>query len=137
MAEKMLHQFKSTIPSCKFILANGKNANFVGGIYRTDLEHEVVELKKEVELGHPFIDYLGQISAADLDPVAILKRRAVEEYLAAQKAAIDPSRDLGTTSALDKTAGMVTSAGTTTGLVEQQVSTPAQRQPIKVNLPAK
>jgi hypothetical protein len=137
MAEKMLHQFKSTIPSCKFILGNGKNANFVGGIYRTDLEHEVAELKKEVELGHPFIDYLGQISAADLDPVAILKRRAVEEYLAAQKAAIDPSRDLGTTSALDKTAGMVTSAGTTTGLVEQQVGTTAARQPIKVNLAPK
>jgi hypothetical protein len=135
MASKILHQFKSSIPSCKFILANGKNANFVGGIYRTDLEHEVAELKKEVELGHPFIEYVGEIAAEDLDPVAVLKRKAIEEYLADQKKAMDPSRDLGSTEARDKTVGMVTSSDTTTGIAEAQ--TAPVRQPIKVNLAPK
>jgi hypothetical protein len=136
MADKMLHQFKSTIPSCKFILSNGKNANFVGGIYRTDLEHEVAELQNEVKQGHPHIEYIGQISAADLDPVAVLKRKAIAEYLAEQKAAIDPSRDMGTSTSGPVTEGMVNSTGTTTGIAgaQEQQKDVATRQPIKVNL---
>lgn len=133
MAGKMLHQFKSTIPSCKYILSNGKNANFVGGIYRTSLDHEVAELQNEIKLEHPHIEYIGQISADDLDPVAVLKRKAVEEYLANQRAAIDPSRDMGTSTPGSITDGMVNSTGTTTGIADVQTQA-ATRQPIKVNL---
>lgn len=112
--EKMWHQFKSSISSCKFILSNGKNANFVQGVYRTDIESEVAELKREIEQGHPYISYLGQVSAADLDPIAVIKRKAIEEYEAQKAATQNPKRDMGNTS--DNKSTLVASAATSAGV---------------------
>ena len=94
------NRFFSRIPSCKYIFKNGKEAAFVGGIFDTDIPQEVAELEAEVAAGHPqiFIDPdQFVIDTAQIDPLAEIKRKAIEEYLAAQKAASDPANDRGTT----------------------------------------
>jgi hypothetical protein len=118
--DKMWHQFKSSILSCKFILSNGKNANFVNGIYRTDLDSEVAELQEEIKQGHPYISYLGQVSAADLDPISVIKKKAVEEYLAQQALTQDPKRDMGQTAENKST--LMASAATSQGVAGNAAS---------------
>ena len=118
--DKMWHQFKSSILSCKFILSNGKNANFVNGIYRTDLDSEVAELQEEIKHGHPYISYLGQVSAADLDPISVIKKKAVEEYLAQQALTQDPKRDMGQTAENKST--LMASAATSQGVAGNAAS---------------
>lgn len=66
----------------------------------TDKEDEITFLDNEVKLGHAMI-YVksGQetVDADALDPLAAIKKKAIEEYLEQQKRAADPNRDMGST----------------------------------------
>lgn len=100
----ILHVFYNTLKSSKYHFKDGSAAIFVSGVYRTAEEKKIKELQEEVAAGHPniFIDPAKlTVDSADVDPIAVLKRKAVEEYLAAQTAASgDAKRDMGNT---DKT----------------------------------
>lgn len=96
----MLRVFKSTIPSVNYLFTNGKPAIFVNGTYRTDADWEITELEKEIALKHPHI-YIDanerEIDSELVDPMANLRHRIIQEYLAKQAAATDPDNDMGTT----------------------------------------
>lgn len=91
-------QFKSHIPSCKYIFKNGKEANFIGGKFFTNEESEVAELEKEVAHSHPHI-YIDEnekeVDTKFVDPMEALRAKHIKEYLAAQNAATDSSNDMG------------------------------------------
>lgn len=114
---KMKRLFLCTIQSCKYHFKNGKEANFISGEYATDAAEEIEQLDAEVAAMHPHI-YIDpkrkEVDASTLDPLEVIKRKAVEEYIAAQAAATDTSRDMGNTSAADILAerlqGIATSA---------------------------
>lgn len=107
MASQLAHQFNCTLASCKFVLKNGKVVNFVAGKYYTSIESEFAELKAEVDSEHPHISYAGEVNKADMDPVAALKRKAIEEYLAEQASKV--GKDMGSTVAAPIIASAMTS----------------------------
>lgn len=94
--------FFSTFPSCSYVFRNGKPAHFIGGKYSTAIESEIKELEEEIAAGHPHL-YINEqqrtISAADEDPIEQIKKKAIAEYLAAQKTAVNPEADRGNTDA--------------------------------------
>ena len=102
MAMKRL--YKSRIPSCKYGFKNGKEANFINHEYLTDIPGEIQELDEEIALGHPtlYIDAARkEIDVDGRDPIEEIKAKAIAEYIASQKAAMNPANDRGKT-ALEK-----------------------------------
>ena len=95
----MLRVFKSTIPSINYIFKNGKPAIFQHGVFRTNVEWEIKELEQEIAAGHPHIyidDKEREIDSEMVDPMNALRSRIIEEFLASQKRALDPTNDMGT-----------------------------------------
>lgn len=92
--------FKCRIPSSKYLFSNGKEANFIGGRYMTDVEAEISALEDEIKLGHPHI-YVDsaekEIDTEQMDPIEQIKKKAIAEYVAAQAKAIKTSNDMGNT----------------------------------------
>lgn len=77
--------FKSTISSCKYIFKSGKEASFINSEYYTDDDVEISELTKEINLKHPHIfrdENKLTVDTDNLDPLAYIKKKAIEEYLA-------------------------------------------------------
>ncbi len=92
-------QFKSHLLSSKYIFKNGKEANFIGGVFLTNVEHEVSELQNEIELGHPhiYVDLNAlEVDTKYVDPMEALKAKHFAEFEALQKKATDGSMDMGT-----------------------------------------
>ena len=109
--ERVLKLFKSSLASCQYHMKSGKTLHFKNGKYATDQEDEIAELEAEVKARHPhiFVDS-GEASITELayrDPLAGIKARAIEEYLASQGA---QGKDMGT-SETPKNTGMLTTAG--------------------------
>lgn len=92
--------FKCRIPSSKYLFSNGKEANFIGGRYMTDVEAEIAALEGEIKLGHPHI-YVDsaekEVDTEQMDPIEQIKKKAIAEYIAAQTKAINTSNDMGNT----------------------------------------
>jgi hypothetical protein len=95
------HRYTHNHINSSYIFRNGKVAHFFGGEFFTDVPAEIAELDAEVAAGHPNIGIDADkktVDVSDLDPVAVIKKKAIEEYLAAQaKASGDKSRDMGNT----------------------------------------
>ena len=91
--------FKNTIPSCSFIFKNGKQAAFIAGKYLTDIESEIKEFMAEIAAKHPYI-FIDQnevtVDTDALSPLDQIKKQAVDDYLAAQTAALNTTNDRGT-----------------------------------------
>lgn len=91
--EVVLKLFKSAMPSCQYIMPNGKYLYFVKGKFATDDPDEIAELEKAIKARHPhiFIDSKeSEITATKLmDPLAEIKAKAIAEYLAQQAAGKD------------------------------------------------
>lgn len=108
MSEQVLKLYKSSIVSCQMIMENGKYIYFKNSRYATCDEAEIEYLDKEIKAKHPhiFVDSNeSSITAAvHNDPLAEIKKKAVEEYLKS----LEP-KDMGTS---DKSAGA--GAGMTT-----------------------
>lgn len=99
----MLKLFKSRTSSVQYVFKNGLMAHFVGGRYTTDKEAQIAELEEEIKLGHPtfYIDEKEtEVDSTQLDPLEFIKKKAVAEYIAAQKA--KEGTDFGSS---DKSAG--------------------------------
>lgn len=108
--------YHSRIPSCKFIFKSGKEANFIGGTYLTSDPVEIAELDIEIKSVHPHI-YVDEnnlaVDTENIDPLHEIKRKAVEEYLAAQQAASDPNSDKGVTEQNTKVGNVANSVSIT------------------------
>jgi len=87
--EKEFHVFYNTISSCKMLTDAGRVISFVGGKYITDVVEEIDYLQRE--LAHPDNIYLSVISgqevmtAAELDPMKVLRKQHFDELVAMQK----------------------------------------------------
>lgn len=92
--------FKCRIPSSKYLFSNGKEANFIGGKYMTDVEAEISALEGEIKIGHPHI-YVDaaekEIDTEQMDPIEQIKKKAIAEYLAAQAQAVKTTNNMGNT----------------------------------------
>lgn len=114
----ILHVFKSRIPSCKFLFKNGKEANFIGGRFMTDVQSEIDELQAEVTLNHPhiYVDSAeAKVDSEKLDPLEEIRKKAVADYLAKQAAAVATSNDRGSTAQGGKLEGIANSATIASG----------------------
>ena len=97
-----LNVFQATMPSVNYIFGNGKPAIFVQGFYRTNVQWEIEEFDREIANGHPHIHRPSKkedqvIESEMLDPMAALRAKIIADYKAQEAAAINPSRDMGTT----------------------------------------
>lgn len=103
---KKFHQYFSSRPTISITMENGNRIRFVGGVYMTDNESEIKFLDEQIRAGHQMI-YIKQghtvVDADALDPLAAIKKKAVEEYLENQRKVMDPNRDMGNTTADIKT----------------------------------
>jgi len=100
MANGVKHAFKCTNINSQYLFKNGKAAPFIGGWYYTDVQSEIDELSAEIASGHPFFsidENRKTVTAEEMDPLDSIKKKAVAEYLAAQAAAINKSRNMGQT----------------------------------------
>lgn len=125
--EKQYHQYFSSRPMISITMPTAKRIRFVGGMYVTDKQDEIDFLNSEIKAGNQmiFIDANKRtVGEAALDPLAAIKKKAVEDYLANIEKAKDPNNDMGNYAA-EAVAGLVTSrniAATATA-----VSSPAKR----------
>ena len=64
----------------------------------TDREDEIAFLDEQIKLGHQMIfvkDNEKVVGSDAIDPLAAIKKKAVEDYLKQQERANDPNRDMG------------------------------------------
>lgn len=93
--ERKYTVYFNTHKSCKHVFEKGGIAEFVGGRFLTDDAQHIKELDAEIARGNMFLSKgAEQLTAADLDPVAEIRRQAVADYIAQQKAA--EGRNMGT-----------------------------------------
>ena len=94
------NQYFSTRPRLSIVMKSGTIIRFVGGQYVTDVPDEIDFLNEQVAAGHSMI-YVKKgnetVTQEQLDPMAAIKKKAVEEYLAQQQKQQDASRDMGKT----------------------------------------
>ena len=84
--EVILSLFKSSIPSCRTIMPNGKYIHFVEGTYATKDAEEIKYLEGEIAAKHPHI-YVDSKEAsiskqAYEDPMAALRAKIIAEHIA-------------------------------------------------------
>lgn len=95
------NQYFSNIPACRYVFKSGKVAEFMSGKYLTAIDSEIAELEQEIKEGHPHIFIKKGHETADNDPLAGLKQKIINDYIASQqkaeKEATDGSRDFGNT----------------------------------------
>lgn len=97
---KNYNQYFSTRARVNITMPNGKRINFVAGTFVTDSQDEITFLDEQIKLGMQVIyTKKGQetITSDALDPLAAIKKKAVDEYLATQSKQLDPQRDMGNT----------------------------------------
>lgn len=90
--------FKSSVPSCIYVLKNGKACNFINFRFMTKLDTEIEELTAEVNMGHPTIYIDSKEATADvMEPIAALRARHFAEFQAELERANNKNQDAGTT----------------------------------------
>lgn len=121
--------FFSHLKSCVYMFKNGKPAYFINGEYHTDVPTEIDELTLECDQGNPayFINpEKKEIDTAITDPLEHIKKKAIEEYLASQAAAVNPTNDRGATETtklnVQTTAKLVGTASSDSGTPGVKVS---------------
>lgn len=80
--------FCSTLPSCRFVFANGVVAEFVAGEFHTDEEYQISELQAEVDRKHPNLfrnPKKLEVDTDAIDPIEAIKQKAVADFIAEQK----------------------------------------------------
>lgn len=87
--------FRANIPSCRYVFKEGKVAAFLSGKYTTNIAGEISELDAEVALGHPNITANAEEVLDVIEPLELLKKRHIEEYLASVAKSIAKSNDAG------------------------------------------
>lgn len=102
--EKIYQTYRSSLASQRIAMPNGKLITVTANQYITDDEAEIEFLDKEIKGGFPYMSKTGQITSEELDPMAVLRKKIIAEYLAEQKAGLAaataavPSPTLGNSS---------------------------------------
>lgn len=95
------NQYFSNIPACRYVFKSGTVAEFMNGKYLTSSPKEIEELEEEIKQGHPHLYIKKGHETADNDPLAGLKQKIINDYIAGQKKAMEEatngSRDFGNT----------------------------------------
>ena len=97
---KKYNQYFSSRPSINIMMTNGQRIRFVGGVYMTEHPDEIAFLDAEIRAGNNMIMVKKgqeQIDSDALDPLAAIKKKAIEDYIAQQALAANPNRDMGST----------------------------------------
>ncbi len=100
MSDKKYNQYFSTRPRISITMPDSRRISFIGSQYVTDNPDEIAFLDEQIRANHQMIyvkkDHL-QVTQEQLDPLAAVKKRAVEEYLKQQAEQQNPGRDFGKT----------------------------------------
>lgn len=94
----MLKLYKSTFPSIQYVMPDGGVVEFVAGRFATAAPKLIAQLDAEIAAGHPhiFIDKNEkEVDSEAMDPLEVVKRKAVADYIASQKAANAIGNDRG------------------------------------------
>lgn len=86
--ERLYNVFYNTIKSCKTITDKGRTISFINGKYVTDVKEEIDYLEHEISLGNNHIyvkEGEEQLTSDELDPMKMLKKKHIAEYLADQE----------------------------------------------------
>jgi len=128
-----LSLFKCRIPSCQYFFSDGSRADFISGRYATADEYKIAELNKEIKAGHPHI-YIdskeAEVDAEQLDPLEVIKRKAIAEYIAQQAARA--GTNFGNTDQSSSKAGIMTTTDTTASEAGADSTSGAAKLNIKV-----
>jgi hypothetical protein len=110
--EKVYTKFTSTRKATRMFTTKGIRINFVNHQYITDIPDAIEYLRSEIIAGSRFLTEVGEITASDLDPMAVLRKQMYAEFLAEQEA-----------SALAKAQGKLPDMGSTAGAVDLKATT--------------
>lgn len=91
------HVFRNSLGNAKYTFPWGKDANFLGGEYPTNIVAEIAHFVEELAVGHPHLTFTGTREEQFTDPLAEVKRKAVADYLVQQERALDATKVLGST----------------------------------------
>lgn len=126
--KKVFNQYFSSRPMISIIMPSGRKLSFVGGRLVTDEEEVIGFLDSQIKSKHPMIfTRTGEekIEDATLDPLAALRAKFFAEFQEAQKAAVDPSNDMGNTTAqVSKAANVGAATSRSISSMAAQVSSP-------------
>ncbi len=115
-AAVVLHLFINTLGNSRYTFKNGKNAHFIDGTFTTSLQSEIDELNEEIEAGNPYIKVDPNrvtITADELDPIEMIRKKAVEDYKAKLSAAQDTEKNLS-----ESDSGKLSGIGTTASIAD-------------------
>ena len=135
--------YKSNMPSMKYVFTDGREAVFRAGRFSTIEKVQQDELDAEIVKGLPFVYVDKEEATADAGEqnlLAGLRDKIIAEYLAAQTAATDKSRDMGESDATGKlnmaNSGTVADAAAGSDSVGAETAA-VSGSAVKVNLPSK
>lgn len=86
--EKIYQTYRSSLASQRIAMPNGKLITVTANQYITDDEAEIEFLDKEIKGGFPYMSKTGQVTSEELDPMAVLRKKIIAEYLTEQKAGL-------------------------------------------------
>jgi len=96
-AKVVLYQsYISSLENQRIAMDNGKLISITAYKYITAAKDEVAFLNKLIEEGSPYISYEGELTSEDLDPMAALRKRILQEAIDAGVVQV-PNPTLGNT----------------------------------------
>ncbi len=107
-----LKVFFSKAPTTGYVFQSGRSVHFVNHRYTTDNNEEIAELEKECSYSESnyFIDQTQlEIDSSELDPIAVIKAKALAEARAEVAIATSLTRNMGTTDQTAKLTGIANS----------------------------
>jgi len=81
---KIFRKFRHVRPSAKMLTHKGTPAIFLNYECITDNKEVIDYILAEIELGLTYVTDSGEVTSESLNPMADLKNRVIEEYLADQ-----------------------------------------------------
>jgi hypothetical protein len=95
---KTFNQYFSTRPKLSITMPQGGRIYFVAGHYATDNEDEITFLDEQIRAKHPMIYVKATektVTSEQLDPMAAIRKKIIEEHEAKKAEQADPNRNMG------------------------------------------
>jgi hypothetical protein len=135
-----LKVFFSKAPTTGYVFKTGRAVHFVNHKYATTIKSEIAELTEECQLSesnYHINPHQLEIDFAELDPIAVIKAKALAEARAEVAAATQITRDMGATDQTAKLSGIantsdVSGATIASGTDQQNIGAAVTATAIKV-----